>query len=85
MITIERREIKGDKSRAPGRGTQLLLFLILLKDYQGRGAGIVLKSIMRCYTLCLMLRRSSGGRGSVVRAAYEERFVVSAKQRAGVE
>jgi hypothetical protein len=46
--------------------------------------GIARRSLMRCCLSCFIRRLSNGGRGSRW-AAYEERFVVSTKQRARLD
>ena len=79
----ERREIKGDKSRARDTAFKLL-YLILLSDFKdemqdsAKVFNAVLYLVSHAATFKLRTR-------SVVRAAYEERFVISTKQTAGLD
>jgi hypothetical protein len=79
----ERREIKGDKSKARDTAFKLL-YLILLGDFKdetrdsAKVFNAVLYLVSHAATFKWRTRR-------VVRAAYEERFEISTKQRAGLD
>lgn len=79
----ERREIKGDKSKARDTAFKLL-YLILLRDFKNEMQdsaevfNAVLYLVSHAATFKWRMR-------SVVRAAYEERFVISTKQTAGLD
>ena len=79
----ERREIKGDKSKARDTAFKLL-YLILLEDFMDE-----IKDSAKVFNAVLYLVSHSATfkyrTRSVVRAAYEERFVVSAKQTAALD
>jgi hypothetical protein len=79
----ERREIKGDKSKARDTAFKLL-YLILLGDFKDE-----MKDSAKVFNAVLYLVSHAATfkwrTRSVVRAAYEERFVISTKQIAGLD
>ena len=79
----ERREIKGDKSRARDTAFKLL-YLILQWDFKDE-----MQDSVKVFNAVLYLVSHAATfkwrTRSVVRAAYEERFVISTKQTAGLD
>lgn len=79
----ERREIKGDKAKARDSAFKLL-YLILLGDFTDE-----IKDSAKVYNAVMYLVSHAATfkwrARSVVRAAYEERFVVSTKQKAALD
>jgi hypothetical protein len=79
----ERREIRGDKSKARDTAFKLL-YLVLLGEFADET-----KDSVKVFNAVLYLVSHAATfkwrTRSVVRAAYEERFVVSAKQKAGLD
>lgn len=79
----ERRHIKGDKSKARDTAFKLL-YLIMLGDFADE-----IKDSAKVFNAVLYLVSHAATfkwrARSVVRAAYEERFVVSAKQKAALD
>lgn len=77
------REIKGNKSKARDTAFKLL-YLILLGEFQDET-----KDSAKVFNAVLFVVSHWGTfkwrTRSVVRAAYEERFIISAKQRAGLD
>jgi len=79
----ERREIKGDKSKARDTAFKLL-YLILLGDFKDetRDSAKVFNAVLYLVSHAATFKWRTR---SVVRAAYEERFVISTKQRASLD
>ncbi len=79
----ERREIKGDKSKARDTAFKLL-YLILLGDFKDemRDSAKVFNAVLYLVSHAATFKWRTR---SVVRAAYEERFVISTKQTAGLD
>lgn len=79
----ERREIKGHKSRARDTAFKLL-YLILLGDFKDemQDSAKVFNAVLYLVSHAATFKRRTR---SVVRAAYEERFVISTKQTAGLD
>lgn len=79
----ERREIKGDKSKARDTAFKLL-YLILLGDFKDemQDSAKVFNAVLYLVSHAATFKWSTR---SVVRAAYEERFVISTKQTAGLD
>jgi hypothetical protein len=77
------QEIKGDKSKARDTAFKLL-YLILLGEFKNEA-----KDAAKLFNAVLYVVSHSGTfkwrTRTAVRAAYEERFVLSAKQRAGLD
>ena len=79
----ERREIKGDKSKARDTAFKLL-YLILLRDFKDemQDSAKVFNAVLYLVSHAATFKWRTR---SVVRAAYEERFVISTKQTAGLD
>jgi hypothetical protein len=79
----ERREIKGDKSKARDTAFKLL-YLILLGDFKDetKDSAKVFNAVLYLVSHAATFKWRTR---SVVRVAYEERFVISAKQKAGLD
>lgn len=79
----ERREFKGDKSKARDTAFKLL-YLILLKDFKDemQDSAKVFNAVLYLVSHAAIFKWRTR---SVVRAAYEERFVISTKQKAGLD
>ena len=79
----ERREIKGDKLKARDTAFKLL-YLILLRDSKDemQGSAKVFNAVLYLISHAATFKWRTR---SVVRAAYEERFVISTKQTAGLD
>jgi hypothetical protein len=79
----ERREIKGDKSKARDTAFKLL-YLILLGDFKDetRDSAKVFNAVLYLVSHSATFKWRTR---KVIRAAYEERFVISAKQTAKLE
>lgn len=79
----ERREIKGDKSKARDTAFKLL-YLILLWDFKDemQDSAKVFNAVLYLVSHAATFKWRTR---SVVRAAYEERFIISTKQRAGLD
>jgi hypothetical protein len=79
----ERREIKGDKSKARDTAFKLL-YLILLGEFKDetKDSAKVFNAVLYLVSHAATFKWRTR---SVVRAAYEERFVVSTKQTAGLD
>ena len=78
----EIREIKGDKSKARDTAFKLL-YLILLRDFKDemQDSAKVFNAVLYLVSHAATFKWRTR---SVVRAAYEERFVISTKQTAGL-
>ena len=79
----ERREIKGDKSKARDTAFKLL-YLILLWDFKDemQDSAKVFNAVLYLVSHAATFKWRTR---SVVRAAYEERFIISTKQTAGLD
>lgn len=79
----ERREIKGNKSRARDTAFKLL-YLILLGDFEDevQDSAKVFNAVLYLVSHAATFKQRTR---SVIRAAYEERFVISTKQTAGLD
>lgn len=79
----ERREIKGDKSKARDTAFKLL-YLILLRDFKDemQDSAKVFNAVLYLVSHAATFKWRTR---SVVRAAYEERFIISTKQTAGLD
>lgn len=79
----ERREIKGDKSKARDTAFKLL-YLILLTDFKDemQDSAKVFNAVLYLVSHAATFKWRTR---SVVRAAYEERFVISTKQTAALD
>lgn len=79
----ERREIKGDKSKARDTAFKLL-YLILLGDFKDetKDSAKVFNAVLYLVSHAATFKWRTR---SVVRAAYGERFIVSTKQTAGLD
>ena len=79
----ERREIKGDKSKARDTAFKLL-YSILIRDFKDemRDSAKVFNAVLYLVSHAATFKWRTR---SVVRAAYEERFVISTKQTAGLD
>ena len=79
----ERREIKGDRSKARDTAFKLL-YLILLGDFtdETKDSAKVFNAVLYLVSHAATFKWRTR---SVVRAAYEERFVVSTKQKAALD
>jgi len=79
----ERREIKGEKSKARDTAFKLL-YLILLRDFKDemQDSAKVFNALLYLVSHAATFKWRTR---SVVRAAYEERFVISTKQTAGLD
>jgi hypothetical protein len=79
----ERREIKGDKSKARDTAFKLL-YLILLGDFKNetKDSAKVFNTVLYLVSHAATFKWRTR---SVIRAAYEERFVISTKQRARLD
>ena len=79
----ERREIKGDKSNARNAAFKLL-YLILRGDFTDwiKDSAKVFNAVLYLVSHAATFKWRTR---SVVRAAYEERFVVSAKQKVSLD
>ena len=79
----ERREIKGDKSKTRDTAFKLL-YLILLSDFKDemQDSAKVFNAVLYLVSHAATFKWRTR---SVVRAAYEERFVISTKQTAGLD
>lgn len=79
----ERREIKGDKSKARDTAFKLL-YLILLSDFKDemQDSAKVFNAVLYLVSHAATFKWRTR---SVVRAAYEERFIISTKQTAGLD
>lgn len=79
----ERREIKGNKSKALDTAFKLL-YLILLRDFKDemQDSAKVFNAVLYLVSYAATFKWRTR---SVVRAAYEERFVISTKQTAGLD
>lgn len=79
----ERREIKGDRSKARDTAFKLL-YLILLGDFtdEAKDSTKIFNAVLYLVSHAATFKWRTR---SVVRAAYEERFVVSTKQKAALD
>ncbi|KAG9227928.1 hypothetical protein BJ875DRAFT_35711 [Amylocarpus encephaloides] len=79
----ERREIKGDRSKARDTAFKLL-YLILLGDFtdEAKDSTKIFNAVLYLVSHAATFKWRTR---SVVRAAYEERFVVSIKQKAALD
>jgi hypothetical protein len=79
----ERREIKGDRSKARDTAFKLL-YLVLLGDFtdETKDSAKVFNAVLYLVSHAATFKWRTR---SVVRAAYEERFVVSTKQKAALD
>ncbi len=79
----ERREIKGNKSKARDAAFKLL-YLILLRDFKDekKDSAKVFNAVLYLVSHAATFKWRTR---SVVRAAYEERFVISIKQTAALD
>lgn len=79
----ERREIKGDRAKARDTAFKLL-YLILLGDFtdEAKDSTKIFNAVLYLVSHAATFKWRTR---SVVRAAYEERFVVSTKQKAALD